>query len=82
MTGSTDQPLLQVENLTVRFPMPKTSLFAPRQYLEAVRDVSFDLPQGRTLGIVGESGSGKTTTAMAAVRLTGPATGAGRPHVR
>ena len=78
MTGSADQPLLQVENLTVRFPMPKTSLFAPRQYLEAVRDVSFDLPEGRTLGIVGESGSGKTTTAMAAVRLTGPATGAVR----
>ena len=55
--------------------MPKTSLFAPRQYLEAVRDVSFSLPAGRTLGIVGESGSGKTTTAMAAIRLTGPATG-------
>ena len=68
-------PLLEVENLTVRFPMPRASLFAPRQHLEAVRDVSFRLPAGRTLGIVGESGSGKTTTAMAAIRLTGPATG-------
>ena len=76
---STDTgPILEAEHLTVRFPMPKTSLFAPRQYLEAVRDVSFSLPRGTTLGLVGESGSGKTTTAMAAIRLTGPATGAVR----
>ena len=77
-SGAGEAPILEVENLTVRFPMPKTSLLAPRQYLEAVRDVSFVLPRGRTLGIVGESGSGKTTTAMAAIRLTGPATGAVR----
>ncbi|MFV0473248.1 MAG: ABC transporter ATP-binding protein [Pikeienuella sp.] len=67
--------LLEAKDLTVRFAMPKGSLFAPRQYLEAVRGVNFSLPEGRTLGIVGESGSGKTTTAMAAIRLTGPATG-------
>ena len=67
--------ILEARNLTVRFPMPKESLFAPRQHLEAVRGVDFALEAGRTLGIVGESGSGKTTTAMAAIRLTGPATG-------
>jgi peptide/nickel transport system ATP-binding protein len=37
--------------------------------LHAVRDVSFSLRSGRTLGLVGESGSGKTTAAMAAIRL-------------
>ncbi len=67
-------PLLEVRDLTVRFALPRESLFAPRRVLEAVRGVSFDVPSGRTLGIVGESGSGKTTAAMAAIRLT-PATG-------
>lgn len=67
--------ILEVKDLTVRFPMPRKHLLAERQHLEAVRSVNFVLEQGRTLGIVGESGSGKTTTAMAAIRLTGPATG-------
>lgn len=67
--------LLDVQDLTVRFALPKASLFAPRQHLEAVRQVSFQLEAGKALGIVGESGSGKTTTAMAAIRLTDAAGG-------
>ncbi|MCG5214797.1 ABC transporter ATP-binding protein [Streptosporangium sp. KLBMP 9127] len=41
----------------------------------AVRDVSFTLRAGETVGIVGESGSGKTTTARIALGLTEPDTG-------
>jgi peptide/nickel transport system ATP-binding protein len=67
--------LLDVQDLTVRFAMPRTSLFGPRTFLEAVRDVSFSLKAGKALGIVGESGSGKTTTAMAAIRLVEAAAG-------
>jgi peptide/nickel transport system ATP-binding protein len=63
-------PLLDVQNLSVRFQMPGGGLFGPKRYLNAVRDVSFSVGRGRTLGLVGESGSGKTTTAMAAIRLT------------
>ncbi|MBQ0804968.1 MAG: ATP-binding cassette domain-containing protein [Sulfitobacter sp.] len=62
--------LLDVRDLTVRFDLPRPSLFAARPQLEAVRAVSFTLQKGRALGIVGESGSGKTTAAMAAIRLT------------
>ncbi len=63
------EPLLAVQALSVRFPMPRKSLFGERTYLHAVREVSFSMRPGRTLGLVGESGSGKTTTAMAAIRL-------------
>ena len=66
MTAGT---LLDVQGLSVRFAMPRKSPFGERPMLQAVRDVSFSLKPGRTLGLVGESGSGKTTTAMAAIRL-------------
>lgn len=67
--------LLDVQDLTVRFALPRPKLFAERPYLEAVRQVSFRLEAGKALGIVGESGSGKTTTAMAAIRLVDAAGG-------
>jgi peptide/nickel transport system ATP-binding protein len=67
--------LLKANDLTVRFTLGKKGLFGARQYLEAVRSVSFTLERGRALEIVGESGSGKTTTAMAAIRLTEAAGG-------
>jgi peptide/nickel transport system ATP-binding protein len=40
--------------------------------IAAVRDASFAVPQGRTLGIVGESGSGKTTLARMIVGVEQP----------
>jgi peptide/nickel transport system ATP-binding protein len=61
--------LLDVKGLSVRFAMPRNSVFGQRPVLHAVRDVSFSLRSGRTLGLVGESGSGKTTAAMASIRL-------------
>lgn len=68
-------PLLDVRNLSVRFQMPGGGLFGPKRYLHAVRDVSFSVAKGKTVGLVGESGSGKTTTAMAAIRLVEAAGG-------
>ena len=71
----TQDTLLDVQDLTVRFALPRQGFFGPRPSLEAVRQVSFSLEKGRALGNVGESGSGKTTTAMAAIRLVEAAEG-------
>lgn len=60
--GAVDSPLLEVRNLSVR-------LRGSAGVVHAVSQVSFDLHQGKTLGIVGESGSGKSVMARAIMRL-------------
>jgi peptide/nickel transport system ATP-binding protein len=65
----TTSALLSVRNLSVRFPLKGRDKDGRRKTLLAVDDVSFDIPEGKTLGIVGESGSGKTTAALAVARL-------------
>jgi peptide/nickel transport system ATP-binding protein len=41
-----------------------------RGWVQAVREVSFDLQRSETLAIIGESGSGKTTLALGLIRLS------------
>ena len=64
-----DQPLLEVRDLSVRFPIRRGLLQRVAGAFTAVDGVSFDIPSGRTLALVGESGCGKTTTGKAIVQL-------------
>jgi len=60
-------PLIEANGLRKAYQL-RTGLLA-RKTIHAVREVSFRLGRGRTLGIVGESGSGKTTLGMLLMRL-------------
>jgi len=60
-------PLIEATGLCKAYRL-RTGLFA-RKTIDAVRDVSFRLARGRTLGVVGESGSGKTTLGMLLMHL-------------
>ena len=67
--------ILNVSDLTVDFPVFGGILQKEIDAVHAVKNVSFDLIKGETLGIVGESGSGKSTLGNAilnVLRLTAP----------
>ena len=58
--------LLEVKNLSVDFRMDRKTV------LHAVRNVSFTLEKGETLGLVGESGCGKSVSCMSILQLNPP----------
>ncbi|MFM7809427.1 MAG: ABC transporter ATP-binding protein [Planctomycetota bacterium] len=68
------QPILEVKDLQVHFPIRRGLLQRTVGHVKAVDGVSFTLNRGETLGLVGESGCGKTTAGRALLRLI-PATG-------
>jgi oligopeptide/dipeptide ABC transporter ATP-binding protein len=54
-------PLLEIDDLHVRFPVRRNLLGRPIVEVHAVSGVDLTLYKGETLGLVGESGCGKTT---------------------
>ena len=61
-------PLLRVSNL-------RTSFFTSDGEVRAVDGVSFDIDDGKTVGLVGESGCGKSVTALSIMQLLPKSTG-------
>lgn len=69
------QPLLEVEDLKVHFPVRRGILSRVVDHVRAVDGISFKVYRGQTLGLVGESGCGKTTAGRAILRLLEPTAG-------
>ena len=66
---------LTLENLTVTFAGPRTSLFRKPSPYVALEDVTLTIRPGSIMGLVGESGSGKSTLAKAITGLVTPTYG-------
>ena len=62
-------PLVQIENLTVAFPIGRR-MFGPPPMVQAVKNVSLNIPKSSFVGLVGESGSGKTTLGRAILKAS------------
>ena len=67
--------LLQVDNLTRNYAMPREHLWVKAPVVKALQGVSFNIETGRSLGVVGESGSGKSTLARLVMALEVPSSG-------
>jgi peptide/nickel transport system ATP-binding protein/glutathione transport system ATP-binding protein len=70
-----NDPVLEVRDLAVRFPVGRSLLPGRAHQYHAVNGVSLTVCRGETLGLVGESGCGKSTLARAILRLIEPAEG-------
>ena len=67
--------ILSLKNVCKTFPVGKTLLGKPLNFVHAVNNVSFDVYEGETFSIVGESGCGKSTTGRLINHLLTPDSG-------
>ena len=64
-----DKPILKIKNLNVEYPLFGGILQKEVSCVHAVKKLSIDIPEGKTVGIVGESGSGKSTLGKAILNI-------------
>jgi len=70
------KPILTVDNLRMYFPVKNSGIIRRTVgHVQAVDGISFQVPEGGSLGLVGESGCGKSTTGRLITRLYKPTEG-------
>jgi len=82
--GATADLAVRASNVTKAYRVYDTAgdrlrelVFRQRRHREflALRDVSFELPRGRALGLIGENGAGKSTLLKIVAGTTSPTSG-------
>ena len=73
--GAEEHPAVRVQGVWRRFPRHRTSPFGRPGTVDALADVTLDIPRGARFGVVGESGSGKTTLMRLIAGLDRPTEG-------
>lgn len=74
-TDIDSEPLIDLKNLEVYFPIKKGVFRHTVDYVRAVDGVDLKIPKGQILALVGESGCGKSTLGRAILRLIEPTAG-------
>ena len=69
--AAAETPLMQASDLGVTYPVSRPGIrgWFRKGAFVAVRNASFRIRAGHTVGVIGESGSGKSTLALAALGL-------------
>ena len=68
-------PLLNVQSIEKLYKLPRKTIFKLPSVITAVKQATFTLKKGETIGIVGESGSGKSTLARLIMGFEKPNSG-------
>jgi peptide/nickel transport system ATP-binding protein len=62
-------PVFTIHDLTVRYKLGAGIIFSATKKISAVKNFSFNVYPGETLGLIGESGSGKSTIGKSIIQL-------------